>query len=183
MADGLYIEVGRLISTFGISGEMKVLFDLEIPDDELDEKGFKYIEAFFIHKNSQFIPYFIEYIADPNGEKPKVKFEDINSKEEAQELIGKSIYLPEDLLEIEEDSGEFGHIIGYLAHDSNLGSLGIIETVYQLPMQELAAIVIKGKEVLIPLNTSTLLSVDSKKKKVNLSLPEGLVDIYLENEN
>jgi 16S rRNA processing protein RimM len=36
------------------------------------------------------------------------------------------------------------------------------------------------KEVLIPLNEKTLKKIDRKKKQVYVTLPEGLLEIYLE---
>ena len=36
-----------------------------------------------------------------------------------------------------------------------------------------------NKEVLIPLNESTLKKIDRKKKEVHVNLPDGLLEIYL----
>jgi hypothetical protein len=37
----------------------------------------------------------------------------------------------------------------------------------------------EGKEVLAPLHEGTLEGIDHKKRLIKLSLPEGLLDIYL----
>jgi len=38
---------------------------------------------------------------------------------------------------------------------------------------------IEGKEALIPLHEETLVSIDRKKNEVHVTLPEGLLDVYL----
>jgi 16S rRNA processing protein RimM len=38
---------------------------------------------------------------------------------------------------------------------------------------------LEKKKALIPLHEETLLGIDRKKKIVDVSLPEGLLDIYL----
>jgi 16S rRNA processing protein RimM len=38
---------------------------------------------------------------------------------------------------------------------------------------------INSKEVLIPLNESTLQKIDHKKRQVLVELPDGLLEIYL----
>jgi 16S rRNA processing protein RimM len=38
---------------------------------------------------------------------------------------------------------------------------------------------VEKKEVLVPVNESTLLKIDNRKEKIFLELPEGLLDIYL----
>ena len=51
--------------------------------------------------------------------------------------------------------------------------------VIEQPLQILLRIEIDGKEVLIPINESTLVKVDHKGEKIYVDLPEGLLDIYL----
>jgi 16S rRNA processing protein RimM len=51
--------------------------------------------------------------------------------------------------------------------------------VIEQPHQMLCRIEINGKEVLIPLNESTIEKIDGKKKQVKVKLPEGLLEIYL----
>jgi len=43
----------------------------------------------------------------------------------------------------------------------------------------LCRIEVNEKEVLIPLNESTIEKIDHKKKEVIVELPEGLLEIYL----
>ena len=58
-------------------------------------------------------------------------------------------------------------------------ALGKVLEVIEQPLQILLRIEIDGKEVLIPINESTLVKVDHKAEKIHVDLPEGLLDIYL----
>jgi 16S rRNA processing protein RimM len=70
-------------------------------------------------------------------------------------------------------------LLGCTEHDKELGILGVIEEIIEMPMQVLAKIVITGKEVLLPINDQSLVKVDKKQQIVHVDLPEGLLDIYL----
>jgi 16S rRNA processing protein RimM len=51
--------------------------------------------------------------------------------------------------------------------------------VIEQPVQILLRIEMEGKEVLVPLNESTLDKIDHKQEKIYVTLPDGLLDIYL----
>jgi 16S rRNA processing protein RimM len=65
-----------------------------------------------------------------------------------------------------------------MVHDAKKPIGKVLEVIEQ-PLQILLRLEIQGKEVLVPLNESTLVGIDRKKQVINVSLPEGLLDIYL----
>ncbi|MDE1191497.1 MAG: hypothetical protein PW786_05105 [Arachidicoccus sp.] len=69
-------------------------------------------------------------------------------------------------------------LIDYLVYDEK-APLGKVEEVIEQPHQILLKIFFQNKEVLIPLHEETLNSIDRKNKKIYLTLPDGLLDIYL----
>ncbi|HXA02830.1 MAG TPA: hypothetical protein VNW99_12625, partial [Cytophagaceae bacterium] len=71
---------------------------------------------------------------------------------------------------------------GYQVNDKNLGMLGKITEVYIMPGQEMLAMAWKEKEVLIPVNEHILLKADHKKKILQVDLPEGLLDLYMDDQ-
>jgi 16S rRNA processing protein RimM len=54
----------------------------------------------------------------------------------------------------------------------------VLEVIEQ-PHQILLRGEVEGKEVLLPLNESTLVEIDHEALKVVLDLPDGLLDVYL----
>ncbi|MEZ4981135.1 MAG: 16S rRNA processing protein RimM [Saprospiraceae bacterium] len=128
------------------------------------------------------MPYFIEEI---RGEQFLiVKLEDVNNREQALEIGGKEMALrQEDILDDEERTLEpeglqYAHLKGYEIHDEEIGPVGFIEEVIEMPQQEMAMIIYKSREVLIPLNDSLIMKIKEKEKVVQMSLPEGLLELY-----
>lgn len=57
--------------------------------------------------------------------------------------------------------------------------LGPIVEIIEQPHQVLCRLEIGTREVLIPINEQTLNKVDHKNKTVMLTLPDGLLEVYL----
>src|SRR5437868_9788187 len=73
----------------------------------------------------------------------------------------------------------FHEIIGFSVTDTLLGELGIIKDVYDLQQHPVGVMLYKEKEVLIPVSEQTLQKIDRENKKIFLTLPEGLLEVYL----
>jgi 16S rRNA processing protein RimM len=69
-------------------------------------------------------------------------------------------------------------LLGFTVFDRKK-ALGKVLEVIEQPLQILLRLEIDGKEVLIPVNESTLEGIDHRKEKIFLILPDGLLDIYL----
>ena len=113
-----------------------------------------------------------------NEEETYIKLEGVDTRELAAKLSQKEIWLPEpEFKKFAARSAPAG-MLGYtIINDKE--SIGEILEVIEQPHQLLCRLSIKGKEVLIPVNESTLKNIDHKKKQVVVLLPEGLLDIYL----
>ena len=70
------------------------------------------------------------------------------------------------------------NLIDFLVVNNN-DKLGIVESVIEQPQQIVLQLTMQNKEVLIPVNASTLKKIDRKKKEVHVALPDGLLEIYL----
>lgn len=167
-------QLGYVIKTHGLKGEINVLIDADDPNE------YKNLESVFVEINKKLVPFFIDRIQIRGG-KAIVKLEDLNTIEQAEELKSCSLYLPLSFLpELEEGQFYYHEIIGYEVVDDTLGTVGKVKNVYELPNQDLIAIDYKGKEALIPVNDDLIGHVDHEAKTLAVSLPEGLLDIYLE---
>jgi len=95
-------------------------------------------------------------------------------------LISKNVWINESEFVKYVDKNAPIALIGYTIFDEeNEKVLGTIAEMIEQPHQLLAKIFIENKEVLIPLNESTLLEINRKKKEVLVDLPVGLLDVYL----
>ncbi|MBX2877851.1 MAG: ribosome maturation factor RimM [Saprospiraceae bacterium] len=167
-------EVGKLGKTFGFDGTLKV----KIEGSYLAQ--LQAAEFVFIETAGNKLPYFLEKITQDSS--TTIKFEDINSKEEAQVIAGQKLYLE---LVAEEVKGPLGmteinhwtDLVGFQLEDEKVGTLGVIQEIYELPQQWMASIDYKGEEVLIPLNETFVKGIDPTEKVVVTVLPEGLLEL------
>lgn len=169
-----YYKIGKFVAAFGLKGEL-------ILKHTLGKKTLlEGLRAIFIEeKKDAFIPWFIESAKPKSNDEIYLKLEGINEREEAVRLTKKEVWIPEAEFKIFASASSPLNFLGYtIINDGN--SLGKILEVIEQPQQLICRIEINGMEVLIPVNEETLKKIDRKKQQVIVSLPDGLLDIYLE---
>jgi len=166
-----YYKVGYILKPHGLKGEVTVNLDPEAPVD------FEEVKSFFLERNNRFIPYFTATIS-VRGEKAFIKFEEVDSPESAQDISKRPLYL---LKSSRPKSGRGNfyddEIIGFEVTETDGTPLGEITVVTQAGPNRLLTLVHQGKEVLIPVNSPFIRSVNKTKKKITVELPEGFLDI------
>ena len=83
--------------------------------------------------------------------------------------------------ELDKNQFYYHEIIDYKVVDKNLGELGTVQTVHSMQAQDLLVMDYKGKEVLIPVISEIVLNADKEAKVLNVNLPDGLLEVYLED--
>jgi 16S rRNA processing protein RimM len=167
--------VGKIVKTHGLKGEVTLRIDNEQFDD-IEELNY-----FLLDVNEQLIPYFIEDIAY-HSNKAFVLFQDLKTLEAANQFVGKSAYLPLDLLPEKEGNEFYSHeVVGYLVVDEEKGEIGNVNEIIEYPTQSIIQIIKDGKEILIPIHDDILKDVNREEKKIYIKAPNGLIDMYLEN--
>lgn len=167
-----YINIGKLVGAFGLKGEVVLLHNLG------KKTSLKGLQTIFIEvKKEEMLPYFIEGIRIKNDSELFVKLEGINTKEAAQKLIQKPVWLIEEVFHQYAGKSAPISLLGFhiIDHDTDLGE--ILEVIEQ-PHQLLCRIDLDGKEALIPVHEESLLKIDKKKKQVLVELPDGLLDVF-----
>lgn len=169
-------QIGRVAKVHGLRGEVNVVLDVDYPED------YEGLEHLFLEQKGRLVPFFLEHFVIQPGGKALAKFEDMNSLEQVEPLVGLEIYLPlSELPQLEDDQYYYHELIGFEVIDENLGLIGPVQIIYDLETQDLLGVTHKGKEVLIPIQDGIIQKVDKAAKKVYCQLPEGLLDIYLED--
>lgn len=102
-----------------------------------------------------------------------LKFEGINSEEDAKTFIGLDIYLPCSLLPDEEQNLTYSYFIGFTVEDKNLGIVGEIDDVDDATENVLFVL----GDKLIPVVTDFIEEIDHDRKILYTHLPEGLLEL------
>lgn len=168
--------LGSITKLFGFKGDVVIFIDSDEPEK------YENIDAVFIEVGGKLIPYFIERIELRNKTNQlTVKFQDINNEEQAQQLLGRELYLPLSLLPpLTGDAFYYHEIAGYSVTDQIKGSIGKITQVLDYPGNPLFEIEFQGKQILIPVKDEFIERTDRKNKIIFLKAPPGLIDIYLD---
>ena len=169
-ADACY-KIGYIMKPHGLKGGVSIALDPEAPET------FDDIQTLFIEVDERLLPYFIESIS-LKGNRAFLKLEEVNTPEEARSISKSTIFLPK-TSRAKSARGEFydDEVIDFSVVDSDVGVLGKIVEVVQAGPNKLLAVDFRGREVLIPLNSPFITSVNKSSKRITVTLPEGFLEI------
>ncbi|HZI25956.1 MAG TPA: ribosome maturation factor RimM [Chryseolinea sp.] len=167
-------NIGYVVKTHGLKGEVTISLSGYAVDDLVSVQK---VYPLFIEINNRLVPYFIQSISE-SGTKAFVKFEDVDTVEEASKLAKRSLYLQK-AARPKAERGDFydDEIINFSVTDEVLGPLGSVVEVVQAGPNRLLVLDHNGKELMIPVNSPFIKRLNKSKKIITVSLPEGYLDI------
>jgi len=166
--------LGKIAKKFSFKGEVLVYLDTDEP--ELYEN----MESVFVELNKNLVPFFIENSSLHKNDFLRVKFEDVETEEDADAIMGCELYLPLSFLpKLEGNQFYYHEVIGFEVEDQRLGVVGEIVSINDSTAQPLFEVLNGNVEILIPMIDQFLVKIDRDNKKVVMNLPEGLVEMYL----
>lgn len=167
-----YFKIGKLAASHGLKGDLVLQHSLG------KKTSLKGLEVIFVEeKKESFLPYFIQSAKIKSNEEIYLKLEGVDDKETARKLTPKDVWLTEVDFKKYAASASPISLLGYhiISEEQDLGE--VLEVIEQ-PHQLLCAIMINGKEALIPVHADNLEKMDKKNRRIYVDLPEGLLDIY-----
>ena len=167
-------QLGHIASKFSFKGEVLLKLDTDYPGEYLE------MESVFVQLEHELVPFFIERSRWHNGSL-RVKFEGVDSELQATALVGRSIYRPlDELPELGEGQYYYHELIGFEVIDTSFGIIGELVGVNDSSTQAIFIIDYKGREVLLPAVDEIINSIDKGQKRILVSAPNGLIELYLE---
>lgn len=168
-------QLGYISKTHGLHGEVQVFLDVDFPED------YRNLESVFVLQGKTLVPFFISHL-HLKGTKAITKFEDIDTIDQASELVSSELYLPLNALpELPDGKYYYHQLIGFQLFDEET-LIGTVTGVYNMTAQNLLAVDYQGQEVLVPMSDEILVQVDTKQEKILASLPDGLLELYTEDD-
>jgi len=165
-----YIQTGEIVAVHGIKGELKIYPWADYPEF-LEEFDIFYIQANKMH-------YKALYAEEVRCHKNVVlvKFEGIDTVEQAREYIGKIVYLDRDEIELEEGTYFIEDLIGCsVINDETAETVGEVKAVDNFGASDVYTIVnAQGKEFMFPAVDEFLVSTDIDKKEIRIKVIEGM---------
>ncbi len=167
--------LGKIVKKYSFKGELLAKLDTDQPDlyDDLD--------AVFVQLGRDFLPFFIEKSSLHKSDLLRLKFEDVDTEEDADQLLKCDLYLPLAALpKLEGNKFYYHEVIGFTIEDASFGKVGTIVGVNDSTAQPLFEVERGPIEILIPMNDDIIKKVDRDNKTIHIEAPEGLIDLYLQ---
>lgn len=166
------IHVGHSAKSRGVNGKFKARIEEPFKEDCLKAR------ALFINLKGSKVPFLVESSQDQGH--LIFKLEEIDSPEEVSSLLSKELYL--DKKEVSEAtlkdySPEVHFLVGYHVYDQNEVFLGQLLDVIQYPDQLLGKILVKEKEILLPIHEDLILQLNEESQTLKLEIIEGLLEL------
>ncbi len=166
--------LGEFIKTHGISGHLVLKLSF-FAEEELKEGDTVFVEVDGIP-----VPFFIGEFRFLGDFTALVRFDDTETAQQAEILTGCSVYCsPGYATEEAEKEEGYGDITGFRVLDREKGYSGILQEVIEYPDNPVMRLDHDGAEILIPFHDDIVLNIDHSLRVIEISAPEGLLDLYL----
>ncbi len=165
-----YFEVGQIVNTFGIKGQVKV-----VPFTD-DVERFEELNEVYIEKKNELQLFQIEQV---NYHKNMViiKFKGINTIEEAEKY--RNCYLKIDrkhAKKLPKDTYFIADLLGLPVYTDEGKLLGKVDDIYNSGSSDIYVVKDEmGKQVLLPSIPEVLKEIDLENEKITVHIIEGLL--------
>lgn len=162
-------KIGVINKPHGVKGEVSFTFT----DDIFDRVDCDYL---ILLMDGILVPFFMEEYRFRSDNVALVKFEDIDTAEQARKFTNVEVYFPKKFMDEQEDMTSWNFFIGFRVEDVHHGYLGEITDVDDTTINVLFSIEKDGEELLLPAHEEFIIDLDRKKKVMKVDVPDGLIE-------
>lgn len=165
------ILLGHIIKTSGFEGAVLVKLQKQFVDNIPE------MESVFLETEGKPVPFFISWSEYPGADLIKMAFDGYESLKKVEEFRGCRVFLTGQT-PAEDNEMEFDFLKGFTITSQDNERIGIITEITDNAGQLLLTIS-TGKQgtVLVPLHENLIISIDKRRKKLQMDLPEGLTGL------
>lgn len=166
-------RIGKTGKAHGVNGEVSLMFD----DDVFDRVDADYLVLLV---DGILVPFFLEEYRFKNDSTAFVKFCDIDTKEAAAELTGCDVFFPRSLSDSGNGTMTLHEAADYALIDDDGGKrrIGVVTGVDDTTINILFNVrTDEGKDILIPASADLIKNIDTDRREIHVSLPDGLLEL------
>ncbi len=165
------LEIGKIVNTHGLRGEVKVVPWTDTPDD------FETIEKVFVKIKREFKPLTVESVRYQKNNLI-VKFKEFSDINDVEVFKGLTLYCDRDELgELPEGVYYIVDLIGLNVVTEDGESVGVIADVFNTGANDIYDVKREGKKnLLLPVIDEVVKEIDMEKRQVTVNIMEGLDD-------
>lgn len=172
-----FLEMGKITKLQGLKGEVRMQYYCDSPD-VLEE-----FDTLYLDKGKTAVQ--LENVRYLKSDIAVIKLEGVNTPEDAQKLIGKTLYMNREDAELPEDVWFIQDIIGLSVEDIDSGRVyGKVDEIYQNGGADVYSIrTPEGKQLMFPAIPEVLIKTDIDGGKLYIRPLPNLFEIYENNDN
>ena len=164
------LQIAQVLKSNGTEGELVWGFrDFGPEDIDLEE-------PVFIEYDGLPVPFFITTLTQRGNSKALVRLSDICNFEEAEEMVGKAVYVSEDNFETEWDEGDPAGLVGWTLLHADGQKAGVITGFEDIPGNPCLYVEgPDGETAMVPLHDDLIREVDPEREVLITDIPDGLL--------
>ena len=166
-----HVRIGTVVSKHGYKGSIKI----SLLSSNLKEN--LVIDFIFIDIDSCLVPFKVDDITSSSDNSIILKLQELNSDEEASEVMFKHVYLDKKYYDFKEEKSFFyDELLNFIViKDSQ--KIGKITSINDKLPQPVFEILINDKKFMVPIHEDFIEKIDKEKKSIHIVIPDGLLEI------
>ena len=156
--------LGEFIKLYSFKGEI-ILFS------EIESEIVEQLDSIFVNFYESQVPFKIVKLKSHKKNIYRTKLENIESEDNAKKFINKSVYI-----EKIENIDDGDNVDNFKIYDKDK-YIGVVISTYNKTRQTLIEVEMSEKNILIPLVDELIKEIDYEEQKIQMILPDGLLDI------
>lgn len=161
---GNLIQIAKVLKSNGTDGELVMSF-LTVDPEDINPK-----EPVFIEFDGLPVPFFIQSLVRRGNTKALVHLNDIETGEDAEEIVGRAVYM-RDEEDGEYEDGDFSFLVGWVLFDDDI-PVGEIVDFIDIPGNPCIEL---ESGAVVPLHEDLIMEVDENHSHLVMNLPAGLI--------
>ena len=161
--------IARVAKSNGADGGLLMEFR-GVDSAEIDTE-----EPVFIEFDGLPVPFYFDSFVPKGPSKAVVRLTMVRSLADAEELVGRDVFVPDGTFEDEGDG--ILALSGWTVMDGKGTEVGKVTDTELIPGNPCIVVQTKSGSVLLPLNERLILGTDPSSKVLTLEIPEGLLDL------
>ena len=157
--------LGEFIKLFSFKGEL--IFYSELKSVFVED-----LDSLFVNFNESYVPFQIIKVKSHKKNNYRTQLQNVNSESEAKRLLKKDIYI-----ERIENSDNSDYLVDNFKVYNNNKYIGVVISTINKTEQSIMEVKMSNKVVLIPLVDQFIVEINDEELKIDMDLPEGLLDI------
>lgn len=165
--DDVY-KIGRIGKPHGVKGEVAFRFT----DDVFDTAC---ADCLFLGIDGILVPFFIDEYRFHGAETALVKFFDVDTREQADAIVGCDVYIPRSLAADGDGQLSLQALAGYTIIDAATGAA--VGRVSSIDDSTANVLFVTDDGIMVPASDDLIDRIDTGARTITARLPEGLLDI------